>query len=613
MPDYAPPPNDSAPSSTAGIFSSLANPDGTVGGVTDLATPGTLIPSETGGQAKVSAGTAAGSQQNVSLARLASPGLASAETVLVAENTPPTTLTSAGGQLASGNALREVAPVSAWSGSPSEPVATEPTLLAANLPPSSLSTTSTPPAPSAALPEAGSVSQGNASRADGLEIGAGPAVAPAAQTAPVLLVSANSGAAVRVPATAGANQTSQPNSSNAIVPDVAGQTDSSAETATANPLAGIVNGAVSALPGLNAAAQLTPGKTALRFVAPRVTAAVFSPSARGAGSGAPSSILPSTLPTTSASGNGSGVGSETPFSVFFSDPGPGTESAASALPKMILPVTNSAIRDSHSVGVDAPSVSSPSVGSHSGVTPSGTSQNPAPPNPGDPAGSQSGSLPTGQAQHRDADASAVSTPVAPSPAGAVSSPAGSTSPGTTLPLVPQAAPVADTSPKPSPPPATAAGNLATPLPAAAENPAVAAAGPVQAAQLVNRIGQSEMRIGMNTSAFGSVEVRTVIHASDVGLVIGSEKGDLRGLLANEMPAITNTLQQQNLRLSSVNFMPGFASSNHSSGGGDSQQRSFTPAPASSSSVSSETAADDPMEIPAAGVYGGGGGSLSILA
>jgi flagellar hook-length control protein FliK len=135
------------------------------------------------------------------------------------------------------------------------------------------------------------------------------------------------------------------------------------------------------------------------------------------------------------------------------------------------------------------------------------------------------------------------------------------------------------------------------------------------AQMVSRVGQAEMRIGVNTSAFGSVEVRTVVHANDVGLTIGSEKGDLRGLLNNEMPAITNGLQQQNLRLSSVNFTQGFASSGNGSGGGDSQQRSFVPTTASSSSgsISSENAGENLADLPPLGIFSGVSGSLSILA
>lgn len=117
---------------------------------------------------------------------------------------------------------------------------------------------------------------------------------------------------------------------------------------------------------------------------------------------------------------------------------------------------------------------------------------------------------------------------------------------------------------------------------------------------------------MNTSAFGNVEVRTVVHASDVGLVIGSEKGDLRTLLANDMPAITNALQQQNVRLNSVNFMQGLAFSNNASGGGDSQQRSFVPMRVPANSISAEAAVEDSSERLAMAEFGSGG-SLSILA
>jgi flagellar hook-length control protein FliK len=132
------------------------------------------------------------------------------------------------------------------------------------------------------------------------------------------------------------------------------------------------------------------------------------------------------------------------------------------------------------------------------------------------------------------------------------------------------------------------------------------------AQLVSQAGQSEMRIGMNTSAFGSVEVRTVVHAGDVGLVIGSEKGDLRTALVNEMPAITSSLQQQNLRLNSVSYMQGFAFSNDFSGGGGSQQRSFIPNPAPSY-ASAAGAADVPAESAPMAAFVSGANSLSILA
>jgi flagellar hook-length control protein FliK len=150
------------------------------------------------------------------------------------------------------------------------------------------------------------------------------------------------------------------------------------------------------------------------------------------------------------------------------------------------------------------------------------------------------------------------------------------------------------------------------LPAAAEGPFAAPAGPVQMAQMVNKAAQSEMRIGMSTNEFGSVEVRTVVHAGDVGVLIGSEKGDLRSLLANELPGIANTLQQQNLRLNQVNFHQSFAFSNPMSSGGDSQPRQFharnfsalSPLPESNGHEMGEAA-----EVQSIGAAGG----ISILA
>jgi flagellar hook-length control protein FliK len=115
------------------------------------------------------------------------------------------------------------------------------------------------------------------------------------------------------------------------------------------------------------------------------------------------------------------------------------------------------------------------------------------------------------------------------------------------------------------------------------------------AQMLNRVGQSEMRIGMNTSAFGSIEVRTTVHASEVGLTIGSEKGDLRSLLNNEMPGIANTLQQQNLRLNSVSYVQGFGSANQGAGGGNPQQQPFAPKSPYPGEASTEAGAGTSLE------------------
>lgn len=327
--------------------------------------------------------------------------------------------------------------------------------------------------------------------------------------------------------------------------------------------------------------------------------------------GAPGSILSSTLPATDSS-NGSASASQTPFSVFFSGPGPGTEAAASTLPKMILPGSSSSLADTRTsfngpAGASSQNNSTSTSGVQSNGVPGVSAQNTASQHNG---GSQPGTSPLASTLHHPGDASAESLPPASVPA---SAPAIPTIPAAaSLSMVGQPPPAAELS-KASSPPASAPERPLSTIPSPPE-PATAGLGPVQVAQMVTRVGQSEMRIGMNTSAFGSVEVRTVIHASDVGLIIGSEKGDLRTLLANDLPAITNTLQQQNLKLNSVNFMQGFAFSNNSSGGGDpQQQRSFIPMRLSADYGLPEVMSSDTVGTPSAGGFGGEQSSLSILA
>ncbi|HEV2469748.1 MAG TPA: flagellar hook-length control protein FliK [Candidatus Sulfotelmatobacter sp.] len=137
-------------------------------------------------------------------------------------------------------------------------------------------------------------------------------------------------------------------------------------------------------------------------------------------------------------------------------------------------------------------------------------------------------------------------------------------------------------------------------------------GSVQLAQIVNKAAQSEMRIGLNTSSFGNVEVRTTVRANDVGVSIGSEKGDLRSLFTSELPIVSGNLQQQSLRLTQVSFhQQGFSSSNNLMSGGDSQSRSFSSKPNLATTPTSE-----PMTIesgPSPVMPGDQNTGLSILA
>lgn len=147
----------------------------------------------------------------------------------------------------------------------------------------------------------------------------------------------------------------------------------------------------------------------------------------------------------------------------------------------------------------------------------------------------------------------------------------------------------------------------------ADPPPAAGTSPWQWAQMADKAGHAEMRIGLNTTEFGSVEVRTSVHASDVGVQIGSEKGDLRSLLTPELPSIANTLQQQDLRLGQVSFhQQGFAfGGNASFSGGNPQPRSFAPSP-QPPVFSEESYAPEPAH-PSEPVVSQRGTGLSILA
>ncbi len=413
----------------------------------------------------------------------------------------------------------------------------------------------------------------------------------------------------------------QANPAPAVTPDAAAGTVAPADSLPAEPPSGnplpLIASAKDPIPA--SSILNTPVQATLQTAVRTMTGAVASPSVREANLGtvARTSIATSPSSAGSASGKGLSMADQTPFSVFFSGPGPGTESAASALPRMILPGTSSGIRDNHANSGNAASVGSQAGASPSDASQSNTSQsnpqNAAPTNVKDSlTPTASGGLQATQSSRRDVDGSAASVQVAgsPSAAGAVQAP--STSAPVAVPLATPAAIANDSLPKSDPLPTGAPAPSANSIAASGESPAAAVPGPVQVAQLVNRIGQSEMRIGMNTSAFGTVEVRTVVHANDVGLVIGSEKGDLRTLLSNDIPAITSTLQQQNLRLNSVNFMQGFAFSNNNSGGGDSPQRSFVPARTGANLPLSEATAEESADPLPAWEFGSGG-SLSILA
>jgi hypothetical protein len=95
--------------------------------------------------------------------------------------------------------------------------------------------------------------------------------------------------------------------------------------------------------------------------------------------------------------------------------------------------------------------------------------------------------------------------------------------------------------------------LQHPIQTSAEAPTVSA-GLVQTARVVEGIAQSEMHIGFRTPAFGSVEVHTAVRDTQLGLAVSSERGDLRGFLAQEVPGLQTVFHQQGLQFDQIRFM-----------------------------------------------------------
>jgi hypothetical protein len=151
----------------------------------------------------------------------------------------------------------------------------------------------------------------------------------------------------------------------------------------------------------------------------------------------------------------------------------------------------------------------------------------------------------------------------------VDQPTGTTATGATVQA--QVAPAANQDPgnvrpgSPAAEPQHPAASSATPVPAP---------GPVEAARLVASALQSEMHIGLRTQAFGSVEVHTVVRDSQVGLTVGSERGDLHTLLGAEVSGLQTIFRQQDLRFDNIRFLEtGAGTTAGFSGGADSQARS----------------------------------------
>ncbi len=107
----------------------------------------------------------------------------------------------------------------------------------------------------------------------------------------------------------------------------------------------------------------------------------------------------------------------------------------------------------------------------------------------------------------------------------------------------------DPSPKPDAPSQAPAHNAAvtnSPLPA--ERPSQPL---FHAAQLVEKVSQSELRLGMRTGEFGNIEIRTSFDHQQVKAEISSERGELGRALSAELPGLEQRMREQDVPLATV--------------------------------------------------------------
>jgi flagellar hook-length control protein FliK len=76
---------------------------------------------------------------------------------------------------------------------------------------------------------------------------------------------------------------------------------------------------------------------------------------------------------------------------------------------------------------------------------------------------------------------------------------------------------------------------------------------IQSAQVLERMGKAEIRLGLNSSNFGSIELHTSVNQERVGATISTSHAELRTAMIAEMPSLEHAIAQHQMRLDSFQF------------------------------------------------------------
>jgi flagellar hook-length control protein FliK len=114
---------------------------------------------------------------------------------------------------------------------------------------------------------------------------------------------------------------------------------------------------------------------------------------------------------------------------------------------------------------------------------------------------------------------------------------------------------------------------------------------LQSARVLERMGQSEIRVGLSTANFGNLELLTSVNQNRVAATLATSHSELRAALAAEMPSLEHGMAQHQLTLDSFHLdTRSGAQDKHQGASGDQQDRSHSGTEAAESGVAGNSVA-----------------------
>ena len=90
-----------------------------------------------------------------------------------------------------------------------------------------------------------------------------------------------------------------------------------------------------------------------------------------------------------------------------------------------------------------------------------------------------------------------------------------------------------------------------PHPSQPETPVAYPTSLINSAKLVERIGESELRLGMRTGEFGNVDIRTSMVRNQFSAEISVERGELGRVMAADLPGLQTRLSEQRVAVANL--------------------------------------------------------------